>query len=643
MRNVIFAALAAFIVVFVSSPATADTPRVSYALTMPDPAAHVFHITMRVDGVARPTSVVRMPIWIPGYYGDDQYGRNVFDFEATDESGRSLTFNRDGQSAYRIDTAGITSFNIRYALFADRNADIGTQLSEERALFNGAETFMYLQNDDGYPAPGAVTLAIDAPSTWRLESGLLAMQTSADHFTAPSYDVLVDCPTVISPHLQVRTFGVNDVPYHLVVDGTGTYDMDALARTAKSIIASEVKMMGHAGYKEYWALFLAGQGGGMEHLNSTLSGMAAFGWEQPHDPSMGGFRGSPWNGFALVLAHEHFHSWNVKRIRPAVLGPFRYDQEVHTRRLDVAEGLTEYYTFVHGMRSGFSTPTATWGAFADNIDTEENEPGRKTLSLGDLSWNTWWASDDPYVPGGDYYDGAAAMALMLDLKIRHDTNDAHSLDDVLRYLFADWESKALDQFRSPGGTYTDDALPGIIEKATGDAAAGALFHEWWDTTTLPDWNTYLGYAGLELVRTMPKPGAATLDADSREIGVSNIVGYQPRGARAYGYPVQSPDAVMLTRVLPGGAAERAGLQQFDVLQSLDGIGVTQNNLPGILASHHAGDRMQAIVLRDRRTIVLTVTLGQDHHPKYEIRPVGNPTPAQQQLLKDYKAGVPFGK
>src|SRR5207302_2151992 len=124
--------------------------------------------------------------------------------------------------------------------------------------------------------------------------------------------------------------------------------------------------------------------------------------------------------------------------------------------------------------------------FAGNIDTEENSPGRKLFSLGDLSWNTWWSNDDPFVPAGDYYSGAAVMAFTLDLKIRHDTNDAHSLDDVMRYLFADWEAKALDQFRSPGGTYADDALPEIIAKATGDTDAGALFHTWWDTSTLPN-------------------------------------------------------------------------------------------------------------------------------------------------------------
>jgi predicted metalloprotease with PDZ domain len=344
-----------------------------------------------------------------------------------------------------------------------------------------------------------------------------------------------------------------------------------------------------------------------------------------------------------VLAHEHFHSWNVKRIRPEVLGPFRYDQEDHTRRLDVAEGFTEYYTFVHGMRSGFTTPKATWSVFADDVDTEENSPGRRVFSLGDLSWNTWWGSDDPYVPGGDYYDGAAVMALMVDLKIRHDTNDAHSIDDVMRYLFADWESKSLNQFQSPGGTYADDALPSIIEKATGDAEAGQLFHTWWDTTELPAWNTYLQYAGLKLVRTMPKSGAATLDADWNEIGAPNGVGFRPRAGKLnYGYPTVNPDEVLFTRVLPGGAAERSGVQQFDVLVSLAGLAATRDGLPSLLATYHAGDRLPATIMRDGRVFSTTIVLGQDTHPTYSIEERKDATPAELQLRKDYESGVPFG-
>jgi predicted metalloprotease with PDZ domain len=620
----------------------ADAPSVSYDLAMPDPAAHVFHIGMHVDHLGRPQTVVRMPIWIPGYYGDDNYGRNVFHFEARDTAGRELAWKPLDQTGFAIDTDGVTSINIDYDLYANRRADTGTQLTTERALFNGAQTFLYVQDADGYPAPGSPSLTIHHPADWTIESGLLAMQTTPDTFVAPSYDVLVDCPTLIAPHFATASFSVNGVTYHLVIDGVGTYDVNKLAPIAQKIIASEVKMMGHAAYKEYWILFLAGAGGGMEHLNSTLSGMPAFGWEQPHDPNDGSFRG-PWNYFALVLAHEHFHSWNVKRIRPQVLGPFRYDQEVHTRRLDVAEGFTEYYTFVHGMRSGFSTPRGTWSVFADDIATEETSPGRKIYSLGDLSWNTWWPIDNPYVPGGDYYDGAAVMAFMLDFKIRHDTDDAHSLDDVMRYLFHDWEAKATNQFQSTGGTYADDALPSIITAATGDAQAGQLFHTWWDTTELPDWNTYLGAAGLRLVKTMPPADAASLDADSAEIGAANVLGFQPRGRLAYGYPTIAPDVVMLNRVLPGGAAERAGLEQFDVLQSLGGLQVTRDSLPSILAAHHPGDRVEATVLRERQVLHFTVVLGRDRTPDYRIEEIANPNPAQAQLLHDYETGIPFGK
>lgn len=627
-----------------SGPARADSARVRYDMNIADPAAHIYHMTMQVESLARPSTVVRMPIWIPGYYSNDQYGRDILSFQASDGSGHALAWHRDGQSAYVIDTAGVDALTVHYDLYANRRADIGTQLSSDRALFNGAQTFLYLENDDGYPAPGPVTLHIEKPSGWTIESGLLATQSAPDTFTPPSYDVLDDFPTIIGPRLSVADFSVNSVPYHLVVDGIGNYDMKKLAKVAKQIVSSEVKMMGHAGYKEYWAIFLAGGGGGMEHLNSTLSGMGSYGWEKTHDADSGDFRGdSPWNEFALVLAHEHFHSWNVKRIRPEVLGPFRYDREVHTRRLDVAEGFTEYYTFVHGLRSGFSSPKATWSVFADDMDTEENSPGRKLFSLGDLSWNTWWGNDYPYVPGGDYYDGAAVMAFMLDLKIRHDTNGAHSIDDVMRALFADWESKSLNQFQSPGGTYADDAMPSIIAKATGDDEAGKLFHTWWDTTTLPDWNTYLGYAGLKLVKTMPKVGAATLDADWNEIGAPNGVGFRPRGGKlTYGYPTVNPDEVMFNRVLTAGAAERSGIQQFDVLLSLGGLAVTQDNLPSILATHHAGDRLSAVVLREGRTVNLTVVLGQDKAQTYKIEERKDATSEQKQLRKDYIAGNPFG-
>ncbi len=643
MRYLKSSFVAAFLSCAFALPARADAPRVSYELSIPDPAAHVFHVAMRAEGLDRPTTVVRMPIWIPGFYSDEQYGRNVMRFSAVGPNGEPIAFARDGQSAYRLATQGKSAVRIDYDLFADRRADVGTQLTTERALFNGAETFMYLQNDDGYPAPGAVELAIHAPTGWTTESGLLAMRSGTATYTAPSYDVLVDCPTLIAPHLEVASFTINAVPYHVVIDGPGAYDVRKVAATIEPIIAVQVKLMGHAGYKEYWVLLLSGSGGGMEHLNSTLSGISAYGWERPHDRDDGSFHGSQWNYAALVVSHEHFHSWNVKRIRPEVLGPFLYDREVHTRRLDVAEGFTEYYTFVAPLRSGFSSQQATWDVFADDITTEETSPGRKLFSLGDLSWNTWWGSDASYVPDGDYYDGAAVIAFMLDLKIRHDTNGAHSLDDVMRYLFDDWQSKALDQFRSPGGTYADDAMPSIIQKATGDAEAGALFHTWFDTTALPDWNTYLGYAGLHLARTMPRPSAATLDAEWRQVGAPTGVGFRPRGDHTDGLPTINPDEVMISSVMPGGAAERSGLEEYDVLLSLGGLAVTQADLTSILAAHHAGDRLAATVLRERSVIPLTITLGQDRTPTFAIAPVKNPTAAQLSLLKAYTQGIPFGK
>jgi len=140
----------------IAAPARADAPAVAYDLQMPSPANHIYKVTVTVTGLARDRTTLRMPIWIPGYYSDDHYARNVLTFEAADASGRHLPWRQDGDSAWAVDTHGSATLVARYDLYADRVADVGTQLAMQRALFNGAETFMYVANDDGYPAPGPV-------------------------------------------------------------------------------------------------------------------------------------------------------------------------------------------------------------------------------------------------------------------------------------------------------------------------------------------------------------------------------------------------------------------------------------------------------------------------------------------------------
>jgi predicted metalloprotease with PDZ domain len=639
--SAIAAATAAVLSASLCSAASADAPRISYELAMPMPANHTYDVTLRVSGLDRSRTTVAMPIWIPGYYSDDHYARNVSRLEAYDGAGRRLAWHQDGDSAWAIETAGVRELVVRYKLYADRHGDVGTQLAEQRAEFQGAETFAFVENGDGRPVPGPVTLRVTRPAGWAIASGLVAMQTAADTYTAPSYDVLVDCPTIVSPRLATAEFSVDGKAYHLAVDGPGTFRIGDLAAVARQIVASEVRMMGHAGYSQYWILFQTLAGGGMEHLNSTISGMNANGWERKHDPAAEE-EDVPMREFALVLAHEHFHSWNVKRIRPRVLGPFDYLHEVHTRRLDVAEGLTEYYTYIHLMRSGFDQPKPVYKDFAGTIETEETSPGRRWFSLGDLSWNTWWVNDDRDVPAFDYYDGAAAMSLMLDLKIRHDTGGRRSLDDVMRYLFRDWEAKKENEFVSSGGTYGDGDLPRIIQAATGDAEAASLFTTWWDTTTLPDWNTYLGYAGLKLVKTPPKPDQAVLDATTTQIGAPDGVGYKPRAFKlGYGIPSLAPDQLMLSRIESGGAAQRAGLETYDALQSIDGALVTAESLPGMLALHRPGDVVAVGVIREGHVLSIPLTLGRAHLPTYAIEVDKRSSKAAAALRAGFEAGRPF--
>lgn len=640
--KVVVSLLAIALCAALGTRASADTPRVSYELAMPAPANHTYEVTLRAAGLDRAQTTVAMPVWIPGYYGDDHCARNVSRFEARDGAGRALEWHQQGDTAWTIATANVRDLVVSYKLYANRYGDVGTQLAAQRAEFNGPQAFMFVVEANGLPAPGPVTLHISKPAGWTIASGLLAMQTASDTFTAPTYDVMVDCPTIISPRLATAEFSVDGKAYHLAVDGPGTYRVDDLSAVARQIVASEVRMMGHAAYSQYWILFQTMAGGGMEHLNSTISGMAAYGWEQKHDPKALD-EDVPMTDFAFVFAHEHFHSWNVKRIRPRALGPFDYLHEVHTRRLDVAEGLTEYYTYIHLMRSGYDQPKSVYKQFADAIETEETSPGRRWFSLGDLSWNTWWFSDDRDVPAGDYYDGAAAMALMLDLKIRHDTRGRHSLDDVMRYLFHDWEAKKENEFVSSGGTYGDGDLPTIIQAATGDAEAAALFTTWWDTTTLPDWNVYLGYAGLTLTKTPPKGDKASLNVTTAQVGAPDGVGFKPRAFKlGYGIPSIAPDELMISRVEADGAGQRAGLQVYDVIQSIDGVRAGAKNLSGILATHRPGDVVTVGVVREDRILSIPVTLDRAHVPTYAIEPSKGASRSVGAFRADFETGRPFG-
>lgn len=617
-------------------------PRVSYELGLEERSSHIFHVTMTVDHPDR-VSVLEMPVWQPGYYANSLQSA-VISFRAADGGGKALSWRAANPSQYQIETKGVDRLVVSYRVYAPRDSvGIANDLNRDWGSFNGTRLFLYLRGEDGYPEPGPVALNVSLPSGWEIQSGLLKSQRGPGRFVVPSYDVLGDSPTLLAPHFEKTDFQVDGKPYHIVILGHGTYDLQRLARVAKTIIESQVAMMGDAGYSEYWLLFTTGEntGGGMEHLNSSMDALTSTGWERTPDRDHIVFT-EPMSSYVLTVAHEHFHSWNPKRIRFEGLRRILYSAPPYSRRIDIAEGFTDYYTAVHFVRSGFGNPAAIFNTLEESINAEEALPRDRAHSMGDRSFYGSFPILDPFYGSADrptgVYEGSRVRAFMLDMMIRHDTHGARSLDDVMRYLWADWKKQKQNEFFSTGGVYGESEWPELIKATTGDAAAGDAFRRWWDTPELPPWKTCLSYAGLELVEDRSAVGKATIDADLVPAKFTGDGGDRPSAV-----PRQTVlDRVALSRVLPRGAAENAGLMTGDVLIAIDGLAANDTRVRSIIAHKNPGDEVTVSFLREAAEHQTKITLSRNASVKYSIRVDPRATAEQKAIFDDYLNGRPVG-
>ena len=297
------------------------------------------------------------------------------------------------------------------------------------------------------------------PSGWKIATGLPAVNGQPNTFRAENFDVLYDSPVEVSNFKQID-FLVRGVPHRIVIDGEGNYDPERLRTSVQKIVEAETAMFGGIPYHDYtFILHLrSNTGGGLEHLNSTALGFRRFGFSDEKG----------YQSFNSLVAHEFFHLWNVKRIRPDALGPFDYTKENYTRLLWVAEGITEYYGNLMLSRARAHFQQAYLDHLAQQIQDFEELPGRKVMSAEESSFDTWikfYRPDENTVNSQiSYYDKGELLGLLLDLDIRRRTGGARSLDDVMRYLDTEFYLK--------GRNYT----PADFQKAC-ELAGGASLED----------------------------------------------------------------------------------------------------------------------------------------------------------------------
>lgn len=480
------------------APAAPRPYHIEYAIDMPDVGSHLYAITLSVSGVTTRTVNLQMPVWSPGRYGRMDFAKNVQDFAAATSDGQPLPWDRVNGSLWRVFTGPSRSMRVSYRVFA--NAPMSgtfSHLDSMHANWNGGSLFLYVEGHQQDP----VTLDITPPATWTIMNGAVAT-AGQRHFEFPNYDLLIDTPTEVAPagSLLLDSFVVDSRSYRVMVHHNGVVPEAAHARFLRDverIVRYENTVFGAPPLAQYTFLFNIGfpGGDGMEHLYSTQIQSARI-----------------WTDTATLLpgissaAHEYFHVWNVKRVRPAALGPFDYTREQYQPSLWVAEGWTQYYGQVALRRVGIQDTATFYARMASLIRANLTAPGRKQVSARVASFEApFWDGVPQAQPVNfentffDYYTKGAGIAAYLDLFIRNRTGNTKSLDDAFNNLKArSWNAPQASYYLQGRG-YTEDD----VERAVSDAA-GVNMHDWFDRhvggTEDMDYDAALGWAGLRLVR-----------------------------------------------------------------------------------------------------------------------------------------------
>jgi len=559
-----------------SVPAAALAQAVSYTVSVPKPTSSLLHVVMDVRGVTGPSVDVAMPAWSPGSYNLHWAAKNVQRFTAQDASGRALTAAMVDTSVWRIKPAAPT-MRITYDVYMGASF-----VNDTHATIVGTRSLMFLVGRTPYPAPGVLTITVEAPAGWKLATGLDAVRPGV--FTAADYDTLVDAPIEASPELEIVTFEHERSTYEIVIHARHNYDTTRLRDDVRKIVAEEVRLMGGAPYQRYVFFFHGTNGGsgGLEHLNST---QITFGrYAQTNVDA--------YHRFQFVIAHEFYHLWNVKRIRPEVLGPFDYSRPQHTRNLYVSEGMTSYFAALSLVRSGVWDRATFYDDLAKNIQELQGQPGHLLTSAEMSSWYTWNRPDNSANVTISYYTKGQIVGTLLDLELRGRTSGRKSLDDVFRQLLAE------HGLPKPGFA-EDGGFRGAVEKV---AASGSAAGDFGDFFT-----RYV--SGLD---ELP------YDAMLARVGLKLEITRAP-AVRSIGVPTRTEaDRLIVDSVPPSGAGYDAGLMPGDVLVALDDERVIPATFAARLNDRPAGGSVKLQVMRGDRLLALTVALQEERTPAYKI-------------------------
>jgi predicted metalloprotease with PDZ domain len=585
----------------------AAVPAVAYAIVPKDLAAHLFQVTLTVQRPAgsgpNEGQVFALPAWIPGSYMIREFARNIVQIRA-EANGQAVPLAKLDKHSWQAPPVE-GPLVVQYDVYAWDLSVRAAHLDRTHGFFNGTSVFLRVAGQEDVPhVVDIVRPADEAARTWRVATALPELKAKRYGFgtyVAADYDELIDSPVEMGD-FALATFSAHGVPHDVVITGrVPNLDMPRLCADLKAICETQIAFFEpetkKAPVERYVFMTLAvGDGyGGLEHRASTalicaradLPSTARVGTDPGSERSEGYIK------FLGLCSHEYFHTWNVKRIKPAVFAPYDLQVENYTPLLWLFEGFTSYYDDLFLVRAGMITEATYFKMLGKTVGSVLRSAGRTKQSVAESSFDAWskYYRQDENAPNAivSYYAKGSLVGLGLDLTIRQKSGGQRSLDDIMLAL---WQRYGRDFYPDGRRGVTPAEVEALFDQVSG-MKLKSFFEKYIRGTEDVPLAKLLAPFGVRYTdeRKATKP---SLDAN---------IGREGADAK-------------LSAVHEGGAAHLAGLSAGDLLVAVDGLRVTGNpaNLEALLSRYRVGDTVQVHVFRRDELMAFTVQLQGDRVP-----------------------------
>ena len=572
-----------FLLIALSLTLFTNSQSISYQLRMPKPQNHYFEVEMTLADFKEKQLDIKMPVWAPGSYLVREFSKNVNLVKAFDEKGKELKVQKKNKNTWSILTDGIKKIKVKYEVYSFELSVRTPFLDLTHGFVSGSGIFMYL---DGHKDKKG-TVEVFPHSTFKTittalpKAAISIQKDDSQTFEFSNYDQLVDCPIEIG-NQTVFDFTASGVKHTVAMYGEAYYDVASLKVDMAKIVEAETVVFGVNPNKEYTFIIhnvVDGQGG-LEHANSCV--LSVNRWT---------YGGTEYRNFLNLVAHEYFHLWNVKRIRPIELGPFDYDQENYTTLLWVMEGFTSYYDELILRRAGYYTKEEMLGKIQSAVSYVEGSVGSRVQPVAHASFDAWIKAYRPTENSANtsmtYYSRGTILAAVFDALIISNSKGKQCLDHFMKHLYQKF-------YIELNRGFTETEFKEELEKFTGK--------------NLDDYfKKYIN--GTEII-----PYAEIFD----KVGVSvkDITSFKP----SFGATVREENGkVMVKGIRTGSCAEDAGISVGDEIVGCNGFRVDQGMLEGMMNGLNTSETAELLIAREEKLFSVKVKITNYRKPQFQFQ------------------------